>query len=62
MKDKILNQVELKGECTGCGKKSTLTSSQILEGERDGIALSTCCFMPMVIGEVTFSSSRKKKK
>ncbi len=61
MKEQKLNQVELKGTCIGCDKTITLTSKQILEGERDGAAMSDCCFMPIIVERATFTSSRKRK-
>lgn len=42
-------QVRITAKCVGCKKVSELTEKQIQEAQRDGAAISTCCFMPMVV-------------
>lgn len=45
--------VKIIGKCIQCGKKQELTSQQILDAEKDGAAISTCCMFPMTIEKVS---------
>lgn len=42
-------EVRITAKCVGCHKEAVLTDKQIEEAKRDGAAISTCCFMPMVV-------------
>lgn len=55
-------QISIIAKCVGCKKIQELTAEQILEAEETGAAISTCCFMPMVIEKATISKVRKPKK
>lgn len=41
--------IRITAKCVGCHKISELTEKQIEEAKRDGAAISSCCFMPMVV-------------
>lgn len=62
MKERTKDNVTLSGWCVGCHKTITLSARQILEGERDGAAISDCCFMPIIVEKATISAPKKSKK
>lgn len=54
--------ISIKAKCVGCQKIQELTTKQIEEAKRDGAAISTCCFMPMVVESAKYSKSKTKNK
>lgn len=60
MNKKAAPKIKLIGRCVGCNKTKALTQEQMKDGKMNGAALSSCCYMPLVVEEATITNERNK--